>query len=266
MDVFMAIVFFDIDGTLWDSDNVIPESTTEAIRALRANGHYAFLCSGRARGFICNPKLLGIGWDGIVAACGCHVEIGDELVYEKLITREDALRDLKMVQEYGFKPVLEGPKNLYINPDDFGLEDFYGNLLRREMGDNLLKIEDHVGSWVFNKFSCATEVPDDRRLECFEKLKADYALIAHNPEVCEMVPAGHSKATGMKVVCKHLGVDMADTYAFGDSVNDLEMLSSAGVGIAMGNGTVSAKEAAEYVTTDLHNDGIMNGLKHFGLI
>ncbi|MCF0130816.1 MAG: Cof-type HAD-IIB family hydrolase [Pseudobutyrivibrio sp.] len=262
----MKAVFFDIDGTLWDSDNVIPESTVEAIRQLRANGHKAFICSGRAKGYICNPKLLEIGWDGIVAACGCHVEIGDELVYSRLITREEGLRDIKLVQQYGFKPVLEGPRYLYLDESDFTLQDFYGNKLRREMGENLLPLTENTGNWEFNKFACATEVPSDVRLECFEKLKADYLLLPHNEAVCEMVPAGHSKATGMKLVCKTLGIDMKDTYAFGDSVNDLEMLSAAGVGIAMGNGTIAAKEAAEYVTTDLHNDGIMNGLRHFGLI
>ena len=39
-------VFFDIDGTLWNEHMQVPESTTEAIRELRADGNYAFLCSG----------------------------------------------------------------------------------------------------------------------------------------------------------------------------------------------------------------------------
>ena len=42
-------VFFDIDGTIWDDDMVIPESTLEAVAALKANGHLAFICTGRVR-------------------------------------------------------------------------------------------------------------------------------------------------------------------------------------------------------------------------
>ena len=41
-------VFFDIDGTIWDDDMVIPESTLEAVATLKANGHLAFICTGRA--------------------------------------------------------------------------------------------------------------------------------------------------------------------------------------------------------------------------
>ena len=55
-------VFFDIDGTLWDFYNQIPESTVSAIRTLRKNGHYAFICSGRARAYIQHPDLFAIGF------------------------------------------------------------------------------------------------------------------------------------------------------------------------------------------------------------
>lgn len=77
---------------------------------------------------------------------------------------------------------------------------------------------------------------------------------------------GYSKATGIAQMCRLAGVRREDTYAFGDSANDLEMLSFVAHGIAMGNGTKEAKEAAEYVTTDIEEDGIYNGLLHYGLI
>ena len=78
-------VFFDIDGTLWDEHFVIPESTKEAIRKLRENGHLAFLCSGRTRAFIQDERLLALGFDGIVAGCGTWIEMdGKTLFYKKL--------------------------------------------------------------------------------------------------------------------------------------------------------------------------------------
>ena len=59
-------VFFDIDGTLWNYQMQIPESAVWAIRKLREDGHYAFICSGRSRSNIQSPKLLGIGFDGFL--------------------------------------------------------------------------------------------------------------------------------------------------------------------------------------------------------
>ena len=67
-------------------------------------------------------------------------------------------------------------------------------------------------------------------------------------------------------LCRHMGIKNEDTYAIGDSVNDLDMLSFVGHGIAMGNGTPPAKEAAEFVTTDIYDDGIKHAMEHYGLI
>ena len=64
----------------------------------------------------------------------------------------------------------------------------------------------------------------------------------------------------------HMGIAREDTYAIGDSVNDLDMLAFVGHGIAMGNATQVAKDAAEYITTSLHEEGIYTALKHYGLI
>jgi len=84
--------------------------------------------------------------------------------------------------------------------------------------------------------------------------------------VVEFVPKGTSKATGIKWLCNHLDIPLDETYAIGDSVNDLEMLESVGHGIAMGNSMPPVKEIAEYVTSDISDDGVKNALKHYGLI
>lgn len=262
-----SAVFFDIDGTLWNYDKYIPESTKLAITKLRENGHLAFICSGRARAFINDPELLGMGFDGIVCSCGCHIEIDGKIIYQKLIDKHFLKDTIEMIRSYGFKPILEGPKYIYMDEDEFGIDDQFGNVLRRDVGENLLPVGgDYYGDWVINKMSCATEVEAEKRIECFDKLAGDYEIISHNENVCELVPAGHNKATGMLKACELVGVDVENTYAIGDSENDLDMLRAAHVGIAMGNGTDNAKEAADYVTTDFDKDGIYNALKHFGLI
>ena len=68
------IAFFDIDGTIWNFHNEIPESTGRAIKALRENGHLAFLNTGRSRGFVTSKPLFNLGFDGVVSGCGTMIE------------------------------------------------------------------------------------------------------------------------------------------------------------------------------------------------
>ncbi|WP_294219120.1 Cof-type HAD-IIB family hydrolase [Pseudobutyrivibrio sp.] len=262
-----SAVFFDIDGTLWNYEKYIPDSARLAIKKLRENGHLAFICSGRARAFIQDKDLLSLGFDGIVCSCGCHIEIDGKILYEKIIEKDFAKETIETIRKYGFRPILEGPKNIYMDDNEFGHDDPFGNILRRDVGKDLVSIGgDYYGKWVINKLSCATDVEADKRLECFDWLSNEYSIIAHNDNVCELVPAGHNKATGMMKACELVGIDPKNTYAIGDSENDLDMLEAAGIGIAMGNGTENAKAAADYVTTAFDDDGIYNALKHYNLI
>ena len=108
------ILFFDIDGTLWDYKNYIPESTKEGIRRAKKNGHKCFINTGRSRSFVSNQELLGIGFDGIVSACGCMIEYDGKTIYNRLMDKDDAIRTVETVRRYGFRPILEGPEHLYI--------------------------------------------------------------------------------------------------------------------------------------------------------
>ena len=257
-------IFFDIDGTLWDAKNFIPESTKEALIKLHENGHKTFICSGRARAYIQNPELMALNFDGVLAGCGTHVEYHGEDIYYHTIDSSLAYLTLKTVRKYGIVPILEGKDYLYFDIEDFG-EDAYGKKLVRELGERRLPIGDiEKSSWTFSKLSCGTANTDTET--CFKELSPYYDFLVHNSSVVEMVPKGHSKASGIEKICSHLGVDIADTFAVGDSVNDIEMLKFAGNGIAMGNGTKEAKDAADYITTDFYDNGIYNAMKHFGLI
>lgn len=255
--------FFDIDGTIWNIKNEIPESTVEAIRKLRENGHLAFLCSGRCRSYIRDPKLLGIGFDGIVSGCGTMVEYGPETIFYKKLDPELVAYTIETVRRFGFRPILEGREYLYMDQEEFD-GDLFGEKLTAEMGGQLLSIAGEWDRWEISKLSCAMD-PSGREA-CFQELEEYYEYMVHNPYVAEFVPKGYHKGTGIAKVCELLGMDISDTYAFGDSANDLGMLTAAGTGVAMGNGSDEAKKAADYVTAPMEEDGIWKACKHFELI
>jgi hydroxymethylpyrimidine pyrophosphatase-like HAD family hydrolase len=75
-----------------------------------------------------------------------------------------------------------------------------------------------------------------------------------------------SKASAVAALLNTLGLKREDTFAFGDSFNDVEILQYCQTGIAMGNAPDELKAVADYVTSDVTDDGILKAFEHFGLI
>lgn len=260
----MALIFFDIDGTLWDGHMQIPESTIPTLKKLQTSGHKIFLCSGRSRASIQAKELMEVGFDGILAACGNHIELNNEIVYENILSPELTEKVIDILRECRMPVVLEGPDYMWIDEKGFE-DDAYVVYLFQELGKSAQTLKGYTSAIRINKFSA--DILDDTDYEKIkEQLQDEFEFIEHVEKVVEFVPKGTSKATGIAWLCDYLGVDRADTYAVGDSVNDLDMLTYVGHGIAMGNASQPAKEAAEYVTTDIHEDGIMHAMEHYGLI
>ena len=82
----------------------------------------------------------------------------------------------------------------------------------------------------------------------------------------DIVPKGISKAKGIDEMLRHWGVSLEESLAIGDGENDVDMLRHCAIGVAMGNAANITKEAADYVTDDIDEDGLYNALKHFELI
>ena len=258
-------VFFDIDGTLWDENMVVPESTKIAIKQLQENGHKAFVCTGRAMGNVNDPQFDAIGFDGFIAACGNHVQMDGKILYENNMSYEHVKKVYDVSRACNLPIIYEGTNYQWLDREGFD-GDGYISYIVENLGDIAVfldecKLEDIQA----NKFSAL--INENTDYEGVKKAISDwYDLLDHGGGIIEAVPKGTSKATGIAWLCEHLGIDIADTYAIGDSINDLEMLEFAGHSIAMGNASEAAKEKAEFVTTHIHEDGILNALKHYGLI
>ena len=258
------LIFFDIDGTLWDEKMQIPESTKETIHKLKDKGHLIFLCSGRARGNIRSKELLDLGFHGIIASCGNHIEMDGKILYERILEPELTRICVELLHRCHMPVVLEGPVCHWIDKEGFE-DDPYVSYLFREMGESAVLLEEYTPDIRINKFS-GDVLPNTDYEEIKRVLSKEFDFIEHEGNVVEAVPKGTSKATGIQWLCDYLKVPLCDTYGVGDSVNDLDMLGIVGHSIAMGNGMKAAKQAAEFITKDIHEDGIQYAMKHYGLI
>ena len=260
----MKAVFFDIDGTIWDNKRFIPESAVKGIRELRKNGHLAFINSGRARSNILDENLLGIGFDGIVAACGNYIEMNGDVIFDNCLTDEQVRKIIDVADRCNMPIVLEGPVFHYISPDGFE-KDPYVDYLFEKLGDRAKLTTEYDGKEKINKFS-ADVFPDTDYATIKKELFDFVDPINHDGMVFEFVPKNSSKADGIGMLCEKFGIALDDTYAIGDSNNDVDMLRFVGHGICMGGGMPAAMAVSEFITDRLQDDGLYNALKHYGLI
>lgn len=258
-------VFFDIDGTLWDENMIVPESTKTAIRQLQANGHKAFICTGRAMGNVNDPQFDEIGFDGFIAACGNHVEMDGKILYERNMSYEDVKAIYDASRKHNMPIIYEGTKYQWLDREGFD-GDSYIDYIVENLKDSAIFLDDcDLKDIHANKFSAL--VKENTNYKAIKTALSDrFDFLNHGEGIIEAVPVETSKATGIQWLCEYLNIPREYTYAIGDSINDLEMLRFAGHSIAMGNASQVAKDAAEYVTTHIHENGIPNALKHYGLI
>lgn len=260
------IVFFDIDDTLYLPSIGVPQSAVNAIKKLRENGTFAVICTGRSRSMIFN-SIIDIGFDGIIAGAGTYCEMGKEILFRNDMNEKETATVTKKLREFEFIPVPEGHDYFYYE-DESKWTDRYRKIYTRffeEIGEYMKKIPDDDSGMCAAKVSAVFK-EESRYDEAKVFFEEKYNVINHNGSLLELIPTGFSKAEGIKLLIEKLGIPWENTYAFGDSMNDYEMLKYVNYSVAMGNSDMRILKLAKYTTDTVENDGIFNGLSMLGLI
>lgn len=261
------IAFFDIDGTLTSEiDGSIPESAIWAIRQARKQGNLMFINTGRCFQNV-EKRFRDVGFDGYICGCGTNIYCdGKEILYVAQ-SSETIMQILKAARETNVDILFESRKEVCFDlshplshPDAIRQ---YNAFLAR----NYHMPEDLENPGFFSdKFVIWYEKSE--QLAAFRKVSDKYFdCIDRGGTFREFVPHGYSKATGIQFVLNYYNLPKENAYAFGDSNNDLTMLSYLKNSVAMGNSfPTSLFDQVAYVTTNASNDGIKNALAHFSFI
>ena len=269
-------VFLDIDGTLVDGNGIIPESAADAIIKARENGHKILICSGRSRCEM-HDNIMSVPLDGIVGSAGAYVEIDGKVVFHRPMTPEMNKRLFEYFEPKKMSIFIETNYELLVN--DIGLAyvnehiewcKAHNEPYDKELFDLAEPLADtpHPEQLGINKMLFVTndytldQVKADMSDE-FTVVDSGIRLPGNSGELSEL---GMNKGVGIDFVLKYFGADVTDTIGIGDGENDMEMLKACGVGIAMGNANPILREIADYVTTDVYDDGLKNAFIHYGLI
>ncbi|MBR4721272.1 MAG: HAD family phosphatase [Clostridia bacterium] len=239
-------VFIDIDGTLADESGINPKNA-EAILKARELGHYVFINTGRAKSWIYPELLSYISFDGIISGMGTLIEIGGKTIFEKLIDRdfvyEAAKRFLNTENCFFISGVEHG---FILNPLPF-FEKWHFNTI-----DNP---DDFKGKYKNEKIQ-KIEMFGRNISEDDKQFLASHLDVYEHSVYIEASPKDCSKAKAIDTVLDYLGIDKRNSIAIGDSINDIEMLKSTGISVAVGNAIDEVKEIADFISTPCRDGGV----------
>ncbi len=256
-------IFFDIDGTIMDEYGYIPASAVEAINAARAKGVACIVNTGRPYVHI-EPSIVDIGFDGYLCSCGQHFIMDGESKFRAEVDPAVCAEIVRRAEESrldAYYEAEESMRQLLCHEPDTGMRMYLERMIER--GFEVFNDPREEG-YVFDKFCIWAR--EDSDFESFAAYASRYyTLIARQGGMYECILHGYSKETGVYAVCELLGADAGECYAIGDSANDLSMLRAVGHSIAMGNSPENVREAVEFVTDALREDGLAHALEHYGL-
>lgn len=276
------IIFLDVDGTIVDYDNHIPDSAKIAIQQSRKNGHLVFLCTGRSKAEMPN-KILDIGFDGIIGGNGSYIEYKNQVLMHQLIPYETAKQVVDWLESRGLEFYLESNNGLFASRN---FRDAARQILRiYALGkgaseDQILNMEpeDALHGLVYggelyrddlNKISFILNSYQDHldSKKAFPQLKAGtWGGRGESALFGDLGVKNINKAHAVDIILKHLGANHIDTIAFGDAKVDIPMLETCQIGVAMGNGGPEILAMADIITDDVRQDGLYNAFKKLNLL
>ncbi|MFJ4570825.1 HAD family hydrolase [Streptomyces sp. NPDC088846] len=251
------LVATDLDGTLLRNDGTVSERTRAALAAVTAAGAAHIIVTGRAVPWT-RHVLDDLGYEGL-AVCGQGAQVyhaGEHKLLTSLtLDRQLAGLALSKVEAE------VGPLALAASRDGLDGDVLVGPGYRVQEGPlPAVFAEDPAELWSAPLNKVYIQHPD---LDDDALAKAARAAVGNlvdvvmaGPGVVEILPLGLSKATGLSLAARRLGVKAVDTLAFGDMPNDIPMFAWAQRGVAMANAHEDLKAVAQEITASNEDDGI----------
>ena len=248
----------DLDGTLLNGELGISKENSEAIEKLSELGMEFVPCTGRCYGEIPSAVKECDKIKYFICSNGASVyeRVGGELrVIKDLVFRRSDLNYLiGTVKKYTTMGIYHVDGNAYTDNHEFSVakryntSDFFMNHIEKytEKLDDLYaflkdKTTVEMATVLFGHESELAQFKED-----IEK-NTSLCVTTSNPSTLEVTPNGATKGEGIITLASHLGIPVIETIAAGDSPNDISMLKTAGLGVAVKNASASAKEASDDV-------------------
>lgn len=254
------IVFLDIDGTLVNNDKTISTNTKRAIHQLKQNGVEVVLATGRPPyHFTTFASELGI--KSFVSFNGAYVCYEGKIIQATTINQKHIEKLVELSRENNHPLVFSNhEKSVSNHPGHLDvIESFHSLKL-----DYLPEYQPDF--WKETELYQVMLYCKENEEILYQQSIPELSFVRWHPLALDVMPAHLSKATGIKAMLEYLDLTPDEAIAFGDGLNDKEMLSFVGMGVAMGNAHHNIKAYANMITKSVDEDGIPYALSQFGLI
>lgn len=270
----VKLIAFDLDGTLLDRQKNIPEANLQALKAAAEAG--ALLVPATGRIYTGIPELIrtlpGARYFITINGAYAYDAAEDRNLYSSELSVDTCLRLIDYMDRL---PVIYDcyqdnwgyiTRSMFQRAGDFIPDPGIMKMMRelRTPVDNLSETLRQKGRPVQKMQMHFQDLAErDRQLKLVAERFPETAVSSSLPWNIEINSAGATKGRALKALCQALGIDLRDTLAFGDGTNDLDMIRTAGIGIAMGNGAEEVKAAADWVAPNNDDAGVAAGIYRF---
>lgn len=260
------LIAMDLDGTLNNDEKKITPRTREALMAAQSAGIRLALASARPspglrkeRDALCMRENGGV----LMAYNGGRIvdAATDRVLFETCMPLEAAQEVLRALEKLPVTPILDDGRQFYVT-DRNGYKVDYEC---RNNNMSCVEVENLAEFLQFAPVKILMSVDPAAiagvQAQIAQLLPAELAVVQTAAFYLEVIPRAIDKGRGLVQICRALGLRPAEVIAFGDAENDIPMLRTAGVGVAMGNADAAVKAAADRVTRSNNEDGIAAALE-----
>ncbi|WP_430602937.1 HAD superfamily hydrolase [Enterococcus sp. DIV0724b] len=267
----IKLVAIDLDGTLLNSKKEISERNKQALAKAKAAGVKIVICTGRplaAIGIYLDALNLRDNGDYSITFNGGLVQKNDTgEIIEKASMPLENVHDL-----FELAAALNVPLDILSDglvlqlPTTQNYESLYSQL------NTLLTYESYeldqlTADRIYNKAVIAVEQTylDEQIKKIPSPFYDRYEIIKTRSNLLEFMPKGITKAYGISLLARDLGIKQEEIMTIGDEENDLPMIEYAGLGVAMENAVARVKDLADVITDTNDNDGVAQAVEKFVL-
>lgn len=275
------LIFLDIDGTILIPGEGIRETVKEALQKAKENGHPVFVCTGRAW---CElpEEIKHMELEGIIASAGSDIRIRGKSVYrtavetsllQKIMDTLDEMDAIYMLEGYdqvyvsrrGAKVLTDGEEIPADNPELIRWRDFFRKLGKVKNVQEWNPKEEPIPKVAFMLWGREkVEILRQRFGDLFHIILFD--TVSEGFVNGEIISREADKGTAVHRTAEFLHIPHEDTVAFGDSMNDYQMIEQAACGVVMGNGEEPLKAIADRICESVWEDGVIRELGRMGVI